>query len=248
MSTLVINLLLLAGFVVIHLFAGRLHFLHVTPRSRWLSFAGGASVAYVFMHLLPELEEAQAQFARAVGGGEWLEHAVYLLALAGLLLFYGLERAVKMSQSGSETERDGHRGETTASHGVFWLHMVSFALYNAIIGFLLASGELGGLRQQLAFFLAMGLHFTVNDYGLHADHRDAYAHAGRWVLAAAIVAGWLLGIADAATEIIARLLFAFIAGGVILNVMKEELPKERQSRLGSFIAGALLYAGLLVMM
>ena len=36
---------------LVHLFAGKLRFLHVIPRSRWLSMAGGASVAYVFLHL-----------------------------------------------------------------------------------------------------------------------------------------------------------------------------------------------------
>jgi hypothetical protein len=34
-------------------------FLEGTPRSVWLSVAGGVSVAYVFVHLFPELAEAQ---------------------------------------------------------------------------------------------------------------------------------------------------------------------------------------------
>ena len=39
--------------------AGRLRFLDVIPRSRWLSFGGGISVAYVFVRLLPELKAAR---------------------------------------------------------------------------------------------------------------------------------------------------------------------------------------------
>jgi hypothetical protein len=33
------------------------------------------------------------------------------------------------------------------------------------------------------------------------------------------------------------LLFAFLAGGVVLNVLKEELPVERESRFWAFAAG-----------
>jgi len=44
--------------------------LDVVPRSRWLSAAGGVSVAYVFMHLLPELAEGQAAIEGEEGGAE----------------------------------------------------------------------------------------------------------------------------------------------------------------------------------
>lgn len=47
--------ILAAIMATIHIFAGRLRFLDVIPRSRWLSMAGGAAVAYIFVHLLPEL-------------------------------------------------------------------------------------------------------------------------------------------------------------------------------------------------
>ncbi len=41
-------------------------------------------------------------------------------------------------------------------------------------------------------------------------------------------------------------LFAVLAGAIILNVMKEELPEERESRFGAFAAGAAAYTGLLL--
>ncbi|HYF03381.1 MAG TPA: hypothetical protein VEC36_08390 [Patescibacteria group bacterium] len=39
---------------------------------------------------------------------------------------------------------------------------------------------------------------------------------------------------------------AFIGGGVILNVLKEELPKERKSRYWTFLLGAGAYSILLL--
>lgn len=38
---------------LVHLLVGKLPFIDAVPRSRWLSIAGGVSVAYVFVHILP---------------------------------------------------------------------------------------------------------------------------------------------------------------------------------------------------
>ncbi|WP_180381094.1 MULTISPECIES: hypothetical protein [Fischerella] len=42
------------------------------------------------------------------------------------------------------------------------------------------------------------------------------------------------------------LLFTFLAGGVILNILKEELPEERKSRFWAFALGAGIYTVLLL--
>ena len=93
-STLVI-LVTVTAFVLVHVFGGGLAFLSKTPRSVWLSAAGGVSVAYVFVHLLPELAEHQdviAERARDAGLLGAIESHAYLIALFGLGLFYGVER------------------------------------------------------------------------------------------------------------------------------------------------------------
>lgn len=50
-----LSLFFVIGFIAIHLFSKNMLFLKALPRSRFLSIAGGISVAYVFLHLLPEL-------------------------------------------------------------------------------------------------------------------------------------------------------------------------------------------------
>ncbi len=90
------------------------------------------------------------------------------------------------------------------------------------------------------------MHFLINDYGLRQDHRQAYKHVARWVLAGAIIAGWAIGTMVAIGEAALAALFAFLAGGIVLNVLKEELPEERQSRFASFAAGAAAYAFVLL--
>jgi len=125
---------------LIHLGASRFSLARAEPRSRWLSLAGGASVAYVFVHILPELKKGQDVMVRADLPLEFLEHHVYIVALLG----YGI-------------------GLMTPIH-----------------------------------------------------------------------------------ELMLAVLFAFLAGGVILNVIKEELPKEQESLFWAFALGAALYTALLL--
>ena len=244
MTSALLSLALVAGLALVHLFSGRMRFLRASPRSRWLSAAGGVSVAYVFVHLMPDLAEEQETIRRATGETfSFLEYHVYLVALAGLATFYGLERAAKLSRG-----RRRLTGKVDATGpGVFWLHVGSFGLYNALIGYLMLHREEPGLGSLVLFAFAMGVHFVVNDFGLREDHKGAYDRAGRWVLAAAVVMGWAVGLVSEISEAALAVLFAFLAGGVVMNVLKEELPEERESRFWAFVLGAALYSAVLLL-
>ena len=162
-------------FALVHLLGARLDWLRTAPRSIWLSAAGGVSVAYVFVHILPDLAEHQRQVEeRGILAG--LESHVWLIALLGLGMFYGLERLAR---------------RRTRDTGIFWVHLGSFALYNFLIGYLLLHRLGTGLENLLLFFIAMALHFVVNDYGLREHHKEAYLQIGRWINSAGIVlVGW----------------------------------------------------------
>lgn len=237
---LIASFVVAAALALVHLFAGKLRFVDVVPRSRWLSFAGGISVAYIFMHLLPELEEGQ-ETLRETLRSSLVEHPAYLLALVGLAVFYGLER---MADQSRKDQRDAG-GEDRTSPGVFWIHIGSFGVYNALIGYILSHRE-EGLGWLAVFAVAMVLHFFVNDFGLREHHRDLYRRTGRWLLAVAVLLGWALGAVLELTEAAMVAMVALIGGGVILNVLKEELPRERESRFWAFAAGMAGYAALLL--
>ncbi|MEJ7929128.1 hypothetical protein WG922_03990 [Ramlibacter sp. AN1015] len=229
---------------LVHLWGNRLRFLDRAPRSIWLSASGGVSVAYVFLHLLPELDRGHHMLQRAQPMG--LDLSAYLLAMAGLTVFYGVERLACGHQ-----RRHAAAGDPQLEHPepstrvVFALHVGAFALYNWIIGVVLVQRDEVGLVKTSLFTLALAMHFLVNDYGLRAHYRQLYHGRGRWLLAGSAVAGWLAGATMEVPELALQSGVALLAGGIIMNVMKEELPTERESRFGAFAAGVAGYGLLL---
>lgn len=221
----------------IHFFGSRLTFISGIPRSIWLSAAGGASVAYIFLHLFPELSEGQEEIEELQVLG-YIQHHIYLISLIGLAVFYGLERAVISSKGSDKSEE--------LETGVFWVHIGSFAFYNALIGYILYHREEGPVQEMLLFSIAMALHFIINDYGLQEHHKAYYRRYGRWLLVTALLAGWVAGLILPLPDAVVMMLMAFIGGAVILNVLKEELPEERKSRYWAFVLGAGVYSALLL--
>ncbi|MEM1251881.1 MAG: hypothetical protein AAGI69_05570 [Cyanobacteria bacterium P01_H01_bin.21] len=230
------------AFTLIHLYGCRLKVLDITPRSSWLSASSGISVAYVFIHILPDLSKAQEDLQSSTTLLGFLEHHVYVAALIGMVIFYGLERLAKKSREKNIAEGDGDVTEL----GVFSLHMLSFTAYNLLIGYLLLHQEESNVASLILYAIAIGTHLLVNDYGLHSNHKGAYRKVGRWILAAAIITGWVIGTQLAISEAALAVVFALLAGSIILNVLKEELPEERQSRFWIFALGTASYAAILL--
>lgn len=228
--------LALAG---VHAGAASLTFLDQVPRSRWLSFGSGVSVAYVFVHLLPELAEIERELEGLDGGAlAFLEKHAWVFALVGLATIYGLQLALRRRGATSEDE--------VRHDGVGWLHLATYTLYNGVIGYLLRERAADAADTLLLFTLAMAMHFLVNDRGLAEDHGALYHRIGRWVVASGTLVGWAVSVVSEVSEQALGLLVAFLAGGIILNTLKEELPERRQSRFTPFAFGAAGYAAVLL--
>jgi hypothetical protein len=204
-------------------------------RRRWVSAAAGVSVAYVFVDVLPELAAQNRVLAEA--GGEGLRFAaqrIYVLALLSFVVLYGLQYMVLA----------GKERATTARHidALYLLHVAGFAAYAALIGYLLGERAERGLVPLALYAAAMALHFLIVDHSLAEEHGARYLRHGRWVLAASLLAGGLLGALTTLSELALARLFAVLAGGVVMTSLRSELPGERRGRFWPFCLGALLYA------
>jgi hypothetical protein len=226
----------------LHLAAPHIRRLPFVPEYATTSFAGGLAVSYVFLHLLPELAAGNEEVGELLGdSGErtpLLGLEIFLVALVGFLLFYGLERLAQRHRTRSAGSESAH---------VFRVHLGSFLLYNAIIGYTLPLDWRTSVPFAVLFTIAIGLHFVLSDRGLEEHYGERFA---RWppriALAAAVVVGWGLASLFAPTSaVFVSLLTAFLAGSILLNVFKEEIPSDRASHFGWFVVGTASYALLL---
>lgn len=206
-------------------------------RRSWTSAAAGASVAYVFVDILPELGTHHRAFV-ASSGGELLfaEQRIYIVALIGFVAFYGLEHMVLNRRTGARDERDL----------VFVLHVAGFAAYSALVGYLLAPRAEAGWLALVLYTAAMGFHFLVVDHSMGAQHGAAFGPGARGLLSASVLAGWLAGASLHVSEAALARIFAFLAGGVVITSVRAELPSEANGRFWPFSAGAAVYALLLL--
>jgi hypothetical protein len=196
------------------------------------SFSGGAGLAYVVLYLLFELAKYGAPKIHALLplGPEPLE-SLFMLLLCALLLNYVLQAQL---QGGPGREND------------YFGFALSFMIYNFVAGGgMVEQARWGALR--LAFYVtALGLHLLFND--LFLLHLALPRRHRRWRLALAAMP--LLGCAVAAvgalSEGVLYAMLAVIAGGTVINVVRRELPSPRAVRSLAFVAGALVYAALII--
>jgi hypothetical protein len=230
-------------FAMIFIFGWRLHRTR-TPRAV-LSLGAGATASYVFVRMLPELGEAQTAFVTASAGRALPapELRVYTAALLGFILFYGLENLVAWSRERPESDAGGRDW----SSPVFLLHVGGFAVYAWLVTYLMVRGISDTPLPIALYAIAMGLHFLGVDHSLQREHGAAYLQVGRFVLAGAAFAGWAVAMMSpiSASAIITSL--ALISGGVVMNSMVMELPKEKDGRFWPFVTGAVAYTALLLL-
>lgn len=206
-------------------------------RHRTISAAAGISVAYVFVDVLPELELQRKAITGAVAGGEvmFAEQRLYLLALVTFVVVYGLEHMVLIS-----------RGRGSGSTAVFRLQLAGYALYSALIGYLVVDRAERGVLPLALYTFAMAVHFLIVDHSLAEEHAGAYAPSMRILLAASVLAGWLIAVVTPLSEALVARLFAVLAGGVILTSLRAELPDDREGRFWPFCLGAASYTAVLL--
>lgn len=228
---------------LVYILGARVHF-HIAHRRRWLSFAAGVATAYVFVHLLPELYEAQKIFSRFAAGRmlPFPERRVYTSALIGFVVFYGLQNMLSSSLSREHGKAAGERN----GGPVYGAHIAGFCIYSAMISYVMVRESERGPLFLLLYLVAMSLHFLATDHLLRREHGAIYEEKGKWVLAGGVLAGWVIAEFSVFSEPILATLMGFVGGGVVMNTMITELPGEGEGRFWYFFAGAAGYALLLL--
>ncbi len=219
-------------FVMIHLWAGKMQLLlDHKVQGRFLSAGSGIAIAYVFIDLLPKLAKSDLIVRRALEGLlPYFERHVYIMALMGFLLFFIVDQKPSFLKK----------------QGFFWLSLLSYILFNFLVGYAIVDKNNPEVKPLALFTIAMAFHYFNNDFSLNKEHGKAYQRVGKWLLILSLFLGWFAGLFITLSRTAIALASAFIAGGVMMNVMRHELPKENPHSLGSFLFFVLLYTGLLL--
>ncbi len=217
-------LLITVMLVAAHLFAARIGRRLDAAEHAAHSFGGGMAIAYVFLHLLPELEKGQ----------KVLGHAVHGIALVGFVSFSAAEHWIHRRGAGEG-----------AAGGEFKLRIVLQCAYNWLLVYMLPEAVEAGIGYALLLAAALGLHLTSTDYSLRAEFPREFQSWGRWVLAGGLVAGYVTDLFyEAVDPYVADVLIALLAGFLLRNVFRDEAPDPRSSHFGWFVAGVVVYGGL----
>lgn len=192
-----------------------------------LAAGAGVGIAYVVVHLLPEIAEGAEIVRRSTEGKlPYAELHAYLLVLIGILGTLFL-RAAQRGLHGMEPHPR--------------IRIVQPAISSLIVGYLLAVRDSTELGPIILFVIAIGLHVALNAHSL-AVKLDS--PQGGLVLAGAIAAGYALGLGWEAPAVVIAGLVALLAGGVMTRTIHEILDEE--SHLVALSIGAGLEAALLL--
>jgi hypothetical protein len=223
----------------VFLFSGRLRPFGVLihDRGRLLSLGAGVSIAYVFLHMMPEMADARAAYAVSATipvlfGGMM----VYLVALVGFMAYYGVEIVRGRVRASSRSHRDENN---------FAIHIGGFAVYVWMISYILVNRVEKTPLHIGIYTVAMAAHFLTIDHRLREEHGVLYERSGRYLLSAICVLGWLTGIIRPVPLYWVALMVAFVSGAIIMNSAIIELPNRNEGRFLAFVTGGAIYGLLL---
>ena len=222
-----------------HWLAGKVATRPDREQVRWASFGGGAGMAYVFVHLLPELASHGQALSQAPGMESFApspitEALLFLIALAGIMVTYSLDVLATHERKAGRVARS--------------LHTLNFAAISYLYAYSLPSLISTGLAYGILFTIAISAHVLLADRTMDARHPAIYRTRMRWVGTAALVLGLLhAALLHPVDDLHLAIATAFLGGGLLMAVFREELPAIDRARLGWFVAGTASMTSLLLL-
>ena len=230
---------------LVHIFVGQLHFLDKNP-GIWKSVAGGVGITYIFLVLLPKIAAAQTVLERASESGFYgfLVHHSYLVALAGLVIYYGMDAAVE-----NVLVQPVRRTGRLAVKALVYAHAASLSGYYFLVSYLMSKARDAGYVDYVSlgmFVFAMLLHYLTINHGLRHKYGGLYDRILRWIFVVASMGGWFIASRTNIPYESLALLNSLFAGALIVLTLKEKAPGSNYVHFQAFLAGVTAYALLLL--
>jgi zinc transporter ZupT len=209
----------------------------VRDRAWLLSFSAGVSIAYVFVHMMPEIATARELYAKSAKVPiPYRGLVIYFVCMIGFMIYYGLERLRNHVQD--------RRSDDNATVD-YRIHVGGFSIYVWMVSYLLVNRLQNTDTSITLYTVAMTAHFLTIDHSLREQNRILYERRGRWLLGGMCALGWVTGFFLPLPPYFLALMVAFVSGAIIMNSAIMELPHRQEERFAGFLAGGVLYALLL---
>ncbi len=233
----------LTAFVALtHLFAPAIldsRFLNVSTRRQdaVASVAGGVAVAYVFVHMLPELADGELAF-KDINISDaipdlFIQSSLFLVALLGLVTFYALNAKADSDKNSSQIQ--------------YRTHLLLVGVLSFIFSYTNPDRIKLGADFAVLFAVVMSLHFVLSDRELARAYPQHFRREDRWILTAFLFAGLVISyVAPPPNELFVAIPTAFLGGAVLMTVFRDELPSLSVARLGWFTGAVAFFSALLL--
>ncbi len=240
LGTLECALLITLSLMLCHILSPYLFKFKFFKSDYFSSFAGGAAVSYVFLHMLPGLIEAKEPLGRALSQFDILspffDLMVFIVALFGFILYYGLECFTQYRAQQGQGEGDA-----------YCLHLFMFGLFNFLVTYTMPLRVQTSIFFAVIFTFAIGLRFMLSDRRFNQSYPKMFAKSGRIFLVFTLFLGWFVtAVTNPINVALVGFMVAFLSGSVLYGAFREELPVVRAAKFLSFSSGTVLVGGLLV--
>ena len=227
----------------VHILCGKQNWWHFFEAHGWVSFSAGASVAYVFVHVFPDISILQQQFSGIPShhyNGRFFNQPLYLTALAGICLPYLID-TLELSY----TEHD-QKCHDQVHQGIFGIRKLLYTFYNMMLAYMIVNRHNEGILSMKIIVVVLVMHFIVINASFKEIYHETFKKYIRWFAVLGLICGGILGKTVTIPDSILAYLFSLIGGIITYTALKEELPKTNHRAPFHFLTGVVCFALLIL--
>lgn len=214
LSIILAGILGISDYVTEHIFFKKLR-----TNQKLVSFSAGVAIAYIMLHLFPEIASSALIDGRKL----------FLFALLGFVSLNLIEQYIYKEIGKLRNLSSYHRS----------IHVIYFFIYNFLIGAVLVVFAAKGLKQTLLFFVPFLLYIIAEILPQEFTFKSTISKV---FYSMAPVFGAVIGTysIDYFASIFGELI-SFITGTLLYIVIRESLPSDKAEKPIYFLIGVLLY-------
>ncbi|MAG52394.1 MAG: hypothetical protein CMH62_00355 [Nanoarchaeota archaeon] len=225
---MVLSLLLSAGIAIAKYFSGNFSIESSKYKAYLISFVAGISVTYIFLHLLPNLQNGDSDLIKSL----------FIFVLIGFVVFHLTEKFIYR-----------YVGKGKVSEDLKLNHSLGLFLYEFSIGIVLVQFTRVNVIEGFLFFVPVFLHTALSNLSLHKIHglnpekeQILENKTIRMILSGGAVYGALIAFFYNLNLRFSYILTGLVAGILLYVVIREMIPKEKEGNPIGFVLGVVFYS------